>query len=1019
MITTTIIITSMAQRIRSHFGSRMLKQAQAILAQSCCSSMASQSLINDWANVSDDDVAPPTPPSPPAAPPAVPALVDAWADISSDDAEPAEPAVQAQPETVYDRRRRQRCEYSRALADAVQLATQPFEDSAPPPPLAIEDHPMAPEVADAVAPPTPLAIEAAEVVAPPTPLAIEADHAVALVPIAPRPVLATPPLAVLQLGQAAIRAQDIIANLAVSLRSVSDVIPTDPHAVTVIDSITRKRGVLLAHKTKTSHSDSVGVERHTLTSKSELFASTRWLAFIYGMRNSVERIKGEAAEKGHDLETWWMFLRCDETPLTMTIVDDQCLHALPEEVRHLVEDAVKDERGRDVGIEKLLQIEVTIVVEVRVGNDWTMFSWRVPIPILALGRTTAECYFQAITMVQAAIAMFQMEIGFPRSFVHTCVDREGGLGKALRALRHARAAASSPEKSNIDFITNCDVHVKAGNREEAYEPLDALTTKIKQAALSLSFGNMGKMFRAALRRVLLKLEQRPQSEIPAGARAVNLKALTYILPEDDEPTKERRTMLLNHFPGAWGKGLLVWYVLDGESQQATWVRMLTGATDCVYGTGIGSFPGRSWTKAEEAPRWITLLDLLGLWEDAYPEFCDLVSKGVTPEALLDAPAVAIVDGDPHPHVEEGIGGPIMDRPPGDGDEGDGAVPEEGPPEHAGDAGGDGAEPADPVAGVRSAAKMDQEEQHKQQHRWRQSTKQWARSGTTRSDLFPYTTLMWPHVKAMASSLWKAGDQYDKAERGKVAPKHAPDLGDQQLNEGPDNPEGEEAGGQATRSFRLIDQYDASTERKFHRRMAHLSHTESVWDPIPYVWRTLSNRNRAFIVSARSGALNHKNIQVLTNYPQKAVATIKYPWLAKEVNADCACPRRVDAGTRAWFDSNDGNVDNIHAQMQLMPMAIFGRGETVQIEWRHQRVRRFVVARSTQCRAVDLVRLNTWWLTDAIEAEQLTWWGAENDEHTANQPQQGDAEPVAQEGAGTRKRKHNPWNLFSQEAPWRK
>ena len=63
----------------------------------------------------------------------------------------------------------------------------------------------------------------------------------------------------------------------------------------------------------------------------------------------------------------------------------------------------------------------------------------------------------------------------------------------------------------------------------------------------------------------------------------------------------------------------------------------------------------------------------------------------------------------------------------------------------------------------------------------------------------------------------------------------------------------------------------------------------------------------------------------------------------------------------------------------VPFAIFGRDESVRIEWRHQRLRRFVFGRSLQTKAVDVVGLNTWWVQDCIDLEAASWWGAAAEE----------------------------------------
>ncbi|CAK0812761.1 unnamed protein product [Prorocentrum cordatum] len=73
------------------------------------------------------------------------------------------------------------------------------------------------------------------------------------------------------------------------------------------------------------------------------------------------------------------------------------------------------------------------------------------------------------------------------------------------------------------------------------------------------------------------------------------------------------------------------------------------------------------------------------------------------------------------------------------------------------------------------------------------------------------------------------------------------------------------------------------------------------------------------------ALNHKLADHKSNYPYK----------------------RLDRGTRAWFDYWGGDIAKPEAKIDLLAIAIHGRNEAVGIEWRRQRCRRFMHSRSVQ------------------------------------------------------------------------
>ena len=95
---------------------------------------------------------------------------------------------------------------------------------------------------------------------------------------------------------------------------------------------------------------------------------------------------------------------------------------------------------------------------------------------------------------------------------------------------------------------------------------------------------------------------------------------------------------------------------------------------------------------------------------------------------------------------------------------------------------------------------------------------------------------------------------------------------------------------------------------------------------------------------------------------------------------------------------------------MLPVAIYGRGESVQIEWRHQRIRRFVTHRGTQAKAVDMPGLNVWWVADCWEAQEHSWWLTCHEcDKDAKKPD----EPETVEQT-ERKRKFSGWDVFRAE-----
>jgi len=75
---------------------------------------------------------------------------------------------------------------------------------------------------------------------------------------------------------------------------------------------------------------------------------------------------------------------------------------------------------------------------------------------------------------------------------------------------------------------------------------------------------------------------------------------------------------------ATGRGILKWHVWPGEDDAATIRRIITDATDALLGPGPGCFPGRLWTKAEQSPRWLAILEMIGVFSGSYLEFLSLL-----------------------------------------------------------------------------------------------------------------------------------------------------------------------------------------------------------------------------------------------------------------------------------------------------------------------------------------------------------------------------------------------------------
>jgi len=79
-----------------------------------------------------------------------------------------------------------------------------------------------------------------------------------------------------------------------------------------------------------------------------------------------------------------------------------------------------------------------------------------------------------------------------------------------------------------------------------------------------------------------------------------------------------------------------------------------------------------------------------------------------------------------------------------------------------------------------------------------------------------------------------------------------------------------------------------------------------------------------------------------------------------------------------------------------------------MEYRHQRIRRFVMRRNIQSKAVDAPGLNIFWISDQVEAQTRAWW----DPADMSKPAIKDEPNAEQENE--RKRKHSAWDVYRGE-----
>ena len=287
-----------------------------------------------------------------------------------------------------------------------------------------------------------------------------------------------------------------------------------------------------------------------------------------------------------------------------------------------------------------------------------------------------------------------------------------------------------------------------------------------------------------------------------------------------------------------------------------------------------------------------------------------------------------------------------------------------------------------------------EAEQREQHRFRQSVKVWCKSGNVLVDTAALCVVLKRHVVMMSHALFVSGKRWEKRERQREL---------RALQQAPEPHDSQDAVWMPARKYRIPLTYDGAQEIKFLEETRRLMDHECAWAVIPSSKRTQHLQTKVTIMLCRGASLANKRLDESKNYPAKLIAIVNDPGLAKEVEADAKCGRRLDVGSRAFLDHHGGDISSTPTpRMMLVPIAVLGHDETVAVEWSHGRYHRYILRRSGQRRLLELGGLNVYWLNDGFVEAEKGWWGS---------PTQ------VIDGASlipTRKRKKNAWNVFLED-----
>ena len=185
------------------------------------------------------------------------------------------------------------------------------------------------------------------------------------------------------------------------------------------------------------------------------------------------------------------------------------------------------------------------------------------------------------------------------------------------------------------------------------------------------------------------------------------------------------------------------------------------------------------------------------------------------------------------------------------------------------------------------------------------------------------------MRKFSGSLYEAGEEWDRQQRRK---------GSQRVGRAQTDRE--------RREYRLVNSFHGKREDAFHRETVELMESTEAWAAIPAAQRTSEQETLTFLLLARGLSRNHNQKDRNKNYPNKLLATIAEPSLIAEVAADAECDKRLDdASKQVVAQYGADGLASEGCQRDLTTMALIARAETLQIEWGHQRIRRFIYGRS--------------------------------------------------------------------------
>jgi hypothetical protein len=631
--------------------------------------------------------------------------------------------------------------------------------------------------------------------------------------------------------------------------------------------------------------------------------------------------------------------RYDETPMRVRIADLGMHSALRDaggRSREIVEferrlatligalgqPVIKD----DVDQGKLLEVESSYTLLVFLRGHYCLVRFDCVVPVASMARTTAEVYYVHHRRIQHEFGGIAER--FERRQRVVCTDGDGAVAKSERAM-----ALAFPSCAVLHTI--CAVHGLCNDREAMVSLVPALRTKLTHTALTFSFNSNLAIFRKCFRAQVLSILKIERNRRPSDRQQrLNAERLEVFLPSSIASNRVPRAVILACCGSSFDDpSSLVYFAGPDESDTSIEERLVREFTSAMVGSGPKSFPSRNWIRAELTPNWVGLLEsVCGLFSSTFTRFKEQVDGSVDGATLskhgpsMDpaVPLLALMPSHSEPGAEDLQSDGVNGASEGAGSGASSLPSSIGLGESGGAKGG-----AD-----------DWTEKQRNQHTYRNTVFAWISGGCVLADcILLAAPLAYCHAPTMRTAIYRSGAEWERKERLREI-KNCLNYDHRSGN----------------RDFRLSLAFEGAIETELMDKAAGLMKGETHhFELVPLANRSRAFETKAFCVLARSHAHAHKRRRLRTNYPFKVFGALKQPALFKSID-DEPCKSRYCQWTRRLLESY-GSLQRQDAQMDVRCTAEMARDETVQIEHAHGYMRRFLVIRSEQGRALDMESVN--------------------------------------------------------------